>query len=260
MKTQSTPSNLPSTLQNYSRTGPNQAGKSTATPAKGLDNLMALAQPSDTAIGQRVGRLGQATLDMAQQFMGSFAEQLFGDQAKGMKVDFDSFELSAQSTASMATYSSQGAQGASQAAAFRLEDSSSFIGRGKLTTADGQVFDFEIEVRYQSIQEAAYASSSGADSQAAIPARDDAAPAARSNDLRTYFTGTSDDLLSQLSGTPVRQPFSMLLPKQDGSGDMLKLLGDLALRLMNLPGGSRYVDLANVGQDAAPASGIVDKA
>ncbi|GAA5786835.1 hypothetical protein [Chitiniphilus shinanonensis] len=261
MKTPSTTGSLPTALQNYPRAGSSQAGRSgAASTTQGLDSLLAAAQPSDSAIGRRVGQLGQATLDMAQQFLGSFVEQLFGDQAKGMKVDFDSFELAAQSTASMATYDSRGAQGASQAAAFRLEDASSFVGRGKLTTADGRVFDFEIEVRYQSIQEAAYASSSGAQgAQRQLPQDDADGQTSPANDLRSYFPGTAGDLLSQLSGTPVRQPFSMLLPRQDGSDDLLKLLGDLSLKLKNLPGGDRYVNLANVGQDQA-AGGVADKA
>lgn len=216
----------------------------------------AQATPQNSPLGQRVNHLGVATLDMAQQFLGSFAQQLFGDQAKGMKVSFDSFELSASSTASAAATLSKTSQGTDAAAAFRLEDSSSFTGHGTLTTADGQSFEFEIEVRYASVQEAAYAASqqrspaAGNAQQAAGNTQQAALPQTSTQDsLRSQFAGTADDLLSQLSAEPVRQPFQLDLTQDNGNP--LKLLGDLALKLLDLPGGPRHVDLPQVGKDDA---------
>lgn len=207
------------------------------------------ATPQNSPLSQRVNRLGVATLDMAQQFLGSFAQQLFGDQAKGMQVSFDSFELSASSTASAAATLSKTSQGTDAAAAFRLEDSSSFTGHGTLTTADGQSFEFEIEVRYASVQEAAYATSQQRPQAAGNP-QQAASPQSTSQDgLRSQFAGTADDLLSQLSAEPVRQPFQLDLTQENGNP--LKLLGDLALKLLDLPGGPRHVDLAQVGKDDA---------
>ncbi|MEW9899959.1 hypothetical protein ABWL39_15155 [Chitinivorax sp. PXF-14] len=222
----------------------------------------AQATPQNSPLGQRVNHLGVATLDMAQQFLGSFAQQLFGDQAKGMKVSFDSFELSASSTASAAATLSKTSQGTDVAAAFRLEDSSSFTGHGTLTTADGQSFEFEIEVRYASVQEAAYAASQQRSLPAAGNAQQAAQPQTAGNtqqaalpqtstqdSLRSQFAGTADDLLSQLSAEPVRQPFQLDLTQDNGNP--LKLLGDLALKLLDLPGGPRHVDLPQVGKDDA---------
>ncbi|WP_051304929.1 hypothetical protein [Chitinilyticum litopenaei] len=232
------------------------SGKRDLTPA-GKNNVAStpLTAPQETnKLAQRVSQLGRATVDMAQQFLGDFAQSLFGEAAKGMKVSFDSFELSAQSTAAAAAYQASGPEGSTSAAAFRLEDASSFTGRGTLTTADGRSFEFEIEVRYQRVQEAAYASSSQQLPAAQSQAAPGAAPAntpLTAGDLRSQFAGIASDLLDALSAEPVRQPFSLQLPQEENGKPPLTLLGDLALQLLNLKGGPRHVDLAKVGQDSA---------
>ncbi|MGL4996856.1 MAG: hypothetical protein ACRC6G_11865, partial [Deefgea sp.] len=40
-------------------------------------------------IQQRVDNLSKATTQMASDFIGQFAQQMFGDQAKGMTIEFD---------------------------------------------------------------------------------------------------------------------------------------------------------------------------
>ncbi|MBE9608517.1 hypothetical protein [Chitinilyticum piscinae] len=249
-------------------TTPWQANPTPAAPSGARES--AAAQPSTKAaqasspLAQRVSQLGRNTVDLAQNLLGKFAESLFGDAAKGMKVEFDSFSLSAESTASAAAYQSRSSHGSTSAAAFRLEDASSFSGRGKLTTADGKVFEFEIEVRYQSVQEAAFTSSQqqllkndGAEDRKP-PAESGTATPAALNDLRSQFAGIASDLLAALSAEPARQPFSMSMP-QDNS-EPLQLLGDLALKLLDLPGGPRYVDLAKADNTEPGNPGLTVRA
>lgn len=258
-------SNLPALGSTALQTG--SAAPRNLVPARNSDSPLQAPQKTN-ALAERVSQLGRNTVDLAQQLLGSFAQNLFGDAAKGMKVEFDSFALSAESTASAAAYRSESAYGSTAAAAFRLEDASSFTGRGKLTTADGQVFEFEIEVRYQSIQESAFATTSR-NTQAglgknnggseALPAADqDKAATPALDNLRSQFAGIASELLDSLSAEPVRQPFSMSIPN-DGQ-EPLRRLGDLALKLLDLPGGPRHVDLGRLGNDEKPANGRLDAA
>ncbi|NHQ86973.1 hypothetical protein HA050_12695 [Iodobacter sp. HSC-16F04] len=193
-------------------------------------------QKSSDALASRAENLGKATTDLAQNLMQGFAQQLFGDAAKGMTFQFDQAELS--SSSNFAAAAQQSAEGA--AAGFRLEDASHFNGKGKLFTADGRQFDFEIDVRYQSIIEGASASSI----QPAAETKPTNTPA---GNLNTQFADTAENLLKRLSSKPERQPFQLLKQGEDGKS-LLKLLGDMSLQLLNLPGGPRYLDL---GQDAA---------
>jgi hypothetical protein len=203
----------------------------------------------DTAKGtdvlaNRAEDLGKVTTDLAQDLMHGFAQQLFGDAAKGMTFRFDQAELSSSSHFAAAAQQSTN----SSAAGFRLEDASHFNGKGKLFTADGRQFDFEIDVHYQSIIEGASASSfqNAAESKPAqVPA----------SDLATQFAGTAEDLLKRLSSKPQYQPFQLLKQGEDGKS-LLKLLGDMSLQLLNLPGGPRHVDLSSDG----PKQGFQEQA
>jgi hypothetical protein len=192
-------------------------------------------QKSRDVLASRADDLGKATTDLAQNLMQGFAQQLFGDAAKGMTFRFDQAELSTSSNFTAAAQ--QSADGV--AAGFRLEDASHFNGKGKLFTADGRQFDFEIDVRYQSILEGASASSF----QPAAESKPTQIPA---SDLATQFAGTAEDLLKRLSSQPQYQPFQLLKQGEDGKS-LLKLLGDMSLQLLNLPGGPRYLDLSSDG-------------
>ena len=97
---------------------------------------------------KRVASIGNATVDFAQDFVGSFTRALFGDAAKGAVIDFDSASLETSSSYALGVLHSEGAKGTTDAAAFQLSDSSHFIGKGTITTADGRKFDFEVEVQY----------------------------------------------------------------------------------------------------------------
>jgi hypothetical protein len=193
-------------------------------------------QKSSDVLAGRAEDLGKATTDLAQDLMHGFAQQLFGDAAKGMTFRFDQAELSTSSN--FAAAAQQSANGA--AAGFRLEDASHFNGKGKLFTADGHQFDFEIDVRYQSIIEGASASSF----QSATESKPTNSPA---SDLNSQFAGTAEDLLKRLSSEPQYQPFQLLKQGEDGKS-LLKLLGDMSLQLLNLPGGARHIDLSQDGE------------
>ncbi|AVR97591.1 hypothetical protein [Pseudoduganella armeniaca] len=98
----------------------------------------------------RVAGLGNATVDLAQNLLGKFAQHLFGDAMQGATIDFDAVSLDSQSTMEAGALHAGGANGVMDAAAFRLTDSAHFLGKGTITLADGQKFDFEVEVRYES--------------------------------------------------------------------------------------------------------------
>lgn len=250
-----------------------------------------LARRSD-ALGERVGRVGAATLDMAQSFLGDFATRLFGKEAEGMSLSFDSLSLSAESRFTAARQRSQGSEGISESGAMRLEDSASFIGSGTLTTADGRQFSFEIEVQYEFVAEAAYSRSSGGRSNGpaslaglenrpagpfSAPSRSTAAEAPFANGqtepIMARFGGTAAELLQRLTTEDTRLPFRIDPPQYLESPKSLEslqgpesaaptapLLGELLLRLLDLPGGPRNVDLrpAPEGTTEAERPGRVD--
>lgn len=203
-----------------------------ATPSTRANKPETAVQKGSDILASRAEDLGKATTDLAQNLMQGFAQQLFGDAAKGMTFRFDQAELSSSSNFAAAAQQSTN----SSAAAFRLEDASHFNGKGKLFTADGRQFDFEIDVRYQSIIEGASASSF----QPAAESKPTNAPA---SDLNTQFAGTAEDLLKRLSSKPKHQPFQLHMQGEDGKS-LLKLLGDMSLQLLNLPGGPRHLDLS----------------
>ena len=224
---------------------------------------------------QRVDHLSAATTQMASDFINQFAQQLFGDQAKGMTIEFDEMSLSAESSFTALQQTSQSAQGSSQTSAFRLSDASHFTGKGTLTTADGQRFDIEIEIRYESVIEGAsiarqsntnntpkaipsgaanvidvadlLATPPQADAESAAPTTQSrTADRAEKNDRNAFkqdFAGTAMDLLQRLTSEPAFKPFSLFSTDSDGK-NALQLLGEMSLQLLNLPGGPRHVDLS----------------
>lgn len=241
-------------------------GETAGAMTKSLESLT----KGGELIQRRVDHLGKATTQMASDFIAQFAQQMFGDQAKGMTIEFDEMSLSAESSFTALQQSSQSAQGSSQASAFRLSDTSSFSGKGTLTTADGQRFEIEIEIRYESVIEGAsiarqrnldngYRSipSESVSSTAPIDVVDVNAPAEQTSSsskeeakdakkvdgFQQNFMGTALDLLQRLSSEPAFRPFGMLKPDAEGN-NALQLLGEMSLQLLNLPGGPRYVDLS----------------
>ncbi|HEU4375006.1 MAG TPA: hypothetical protein VFS02_16025 [Telluria sp.] len=103
---------------------------------------------SQQALNARVVQLGDKTVDVAQRLIGTFAEALFGDAAKGATFQFDAISLSADTSLSAAVQHASDATGSVDAAALQLNQSASFLGRGQIVTSDGQSFAFELEVKY----------------------------------------------------------------------------------------------------------------
>lgn len=173
-------------------------------------------------LSDRVSQLGHATIDVAQDFLGSFAQSLFGDAAKGAAISFDSLSLATSSSFSAQVSHSAGPDGGSDSASFDFSESSHFIGKGQITTADGQVFDFEIEVNYE-------ASVSASASRTTTSAGDPGASAAPARALAPVdFPGTIDDLF-KLLGREIHAKVPQ--PAQTEPGDQG---GKLMLRLLKL--------------------------
>lgn len=177
---------------------------------------------------QRLDALGNDTLDLAQGFLGKFAGQLLGDDAKGATIAFDSVALDTASSISTGTLRTDGADGVTRAAAFSLNESSHFLGKGTITLADGTKYDFEVEVRYESSLSAGY-EATGED-----PAGQDGATALPSFEFPDIaWPGSLGDLFKlmdrQVSGDV----------KDGGNGDVL---GNLSVRLMQLVRNTRSLD------------------
>lgn len=190
---------------------------------------------SAKGLSQRTDALGNATVDAAQDFLSTMTRQLFGD---GATVAFDSVDLQAGSSFSSGSVS--GAGGGSRAAAFSLDENAHFIGKGKITTADGQTFDFEVEVQYQSnISAGVLEKTQGEAPEATSP--DEAALPAKQLPA-THFGGNLHDLF-KLLGQQLQS--NLYQGKSDGaSGNDGDLAGSLSLRLLKLvqPGAAVKAD------------------
>jgi hypothetical protein len=182
---------------------------------------------SAKGLSQRTDALGNATVDVAQDFLSTMTRQLFGD---GATVAFDSVDLQAGSSFSGGSASVSGANGSSRAAAFSLDENAHFIGKGKITTADGQTFDFELEVQYQSNISAGVLEQTQEDAQE-VPPPDDAALPAKELPATT-FAGNLHDLF-KLLGQQLQS--NLYQGTSDGaSGNDGELAGSLSLRLLKL--------------------------
>lgn len=212
---------------------------------------------SAQGMAERNDALGNATLDVAQNFLASFAQSLLGDAANGASVSFDSASLSTASGFAGMIGHSQGPNGGSDAAAFSLNESAHFIGKGKITTEDGQTFEFEIEVQYESRIEAAALSRS--------------APAGRADNERGDDSGDNGDSAGKAGGAPDLPQVRLPDTHFPGSlGDLFKLIGrqlqtelpdpaakngekagTLTLRMLNLVNHATLLDAAAAPRDDA---------
>lgn len=200
---------------------------------------------SAQGLSRRTDALGNATVDVAQDFLSTMTRQLFGD---GAKVAFDSVDLQAGSSFSSGSASVTGAGGSSRAAAFSLDDNAHFIGKGKITTADGQTFDFEVELQYQSsISAGAFAQAQG-DTPQAASGDGDTVPAKQLPD--THFGGNLNDLFKLLG----QQLQSSIFDSQSASasGNAGDQAGSLSLRLLKLVQPDTASDAGTKTADAAP--------
>lgn len=230
------PASTTLTGQQPSRTGGSATGPA-ASPLmqRTAQDVVALSKNgldlSAKGLSQRTDALGNATVDVAQDFLSNMTRQLFGD---GASIAFDSVDLQAGSSFSSASASVSGASGSSRAAAFSLDENAHFIGKGKITTADGQTFDFELEVQYQSnISAGAFAQTQ--DDAQEVPPSDDAALPAKELPATT-FGGNLHDLF-KLLGQQLQSNIFNNNVNADGasaSGKDGDLAGSLSLRLLKL--------------------------
>lgn len=228
------PASNPLAGQQPSRTGSGATGLA-ASPLmqRTAQDVVALSKNgldlSARGLSQRTDALGNSTVDVAQDFLTSMTRQLFGD---GASIAFDSVDLQAGSSFSSSSASVSGAGGSSRAAAFSLDENAHFIGKGKITTADGQTFDFEVEVQYQSnisagvleqTQEASEEASSA--DEAGLPAKE--LPATR-------FGGNLHELFQLLGQQLQSSIFNRQSDGASASGKDGDLAGSLSLRLLKL--------------------------
>jgi len=259
--------NLPASL--FAPSSQNDSKTSASRQVKASDTVPASANPvgsisansASTALDQHLAAVGNDTIDYAQSFLNSFAQTLFGDSGKGAQISFDSASLDTSSTVAAGVSQSSSANGNSSAAAFQLTDSSHFLGKGTITTADGRKFDFEVEVQYDAQLSAAASNSSsntGTDSvgtgssssqlPASLQSAQSAAKQADTNsnsatstsDLPKIqlpnidFPGTLSDLF-KLIGSDLQTALSTGdTTSASSSGIDRNTLGSLSLRLTNL--------------------------
>ncbi|WP_308922106.1 hypothetical protein [Janthinobacterium sp. J1-1] len=250
------------TGQQPAKTGGNGGNASAAANAlmqRTAQDVVALSKKgldlSAQGLAQRTDALGNATVDVAQDFVGNMARQLFGD---GASISFDSIDLSAASGYAAQASSMSGAGGTRNAAAFSLAENAHFIGKGTITTADGQTFDFELEVQYESKISASAAYETSNEIQ---DSQDADADAGEDSGLPTLqlpsmnFAGSLGDLFKMLG----QQLQSSIYNAGQDSVDQSKPgdgVGSLRLRLLNLLQPPKNVDEAakpaEVPTDAAP--------
>lgn len=247
------------TGQQPAKTGGNGSNASSAADAlmqRTSQDVVALSKKgldlSAQGLAQRTDALGNATVDVAQDFVGNMARQLFGD---GASISFDSIDLSAASGYAAQASSSSGAGGTRNAAAFSLAENAHFIGKGTITTADGQTFDFELEVQYESKISASAAYETSNEAQAADTDDGGGLPTLQLPSMN--FAGSLGDLFKmlgqQLQSSIYNAGQDSVDQTQSRPGDEV---GSLRLRLLNLLQPPKTVDEAakpaEVPTDAAP--------
>lgn len=244
------------TGQQPAKTGGNASSAADALMQRTSQDVVALSKKgldlSAQGLAQRTDALGNATLDVAQDFLGNMARQMFGD---GASISFDSVDLSAASGYAAQASSSSGAGGTRNAAAFSLAENAHFIGKGTITTADGQTFDFELEVQYESKISASAAYETSNEEQAADTDDGGGLPTLQLPSMN--FAGSLGDLFKmlgqQLQSSIYNAGQDSVDQTQSKPGDEV---GSLRLRLLNLLQPPKSVDEAakpvEVPTDAAP--------
>ncbi len=185
---------------------------------------------------QRIAGLGNATVDLAQSLLGSFAEGLFGDAMQGATIDFDSVSLEANSSFAAGISRTQGKGSVTEAAGFSLQDSSHFMGKGTITLADGQKYDFEVEVLYEASTTAVAGAESKERQQQAAQDPAMALPSVDFPDIE--WPGSLNDLFKMMD-----KQVSGDIKRNDEGATGAEKLGTLSLRLMNLVNSESALDI-----------------
>ncbi|MGX9783555.1 hypothetical protein [Janthinobacterium lividum] len=240
--------------QQPSRTGSSATGLA-ASPLmqRTAQDVVALSKNgldlSAKGLSQRTDALGNATVDVAQDFLSTMTRQLFGD---GASVAFDSVDLQAGSSFSSGSASVSGAGGSSRAAAFSLDENAHFIGKGKITTADGQTFDFEVEVQYQSSISAGVLEQTQNTAEEADSADDAQLPAKELP--ATHFGGNLHDLFKLLGQQLQSDLYQGTSDGASASGKDDGLAGSLNLRLLKLVQPDQVAETAKADRKAVDAT------
>lgn len=199
-----------------------------ANAVKDVDADSAVSLSSNAVdLQKRVDQLGNRTVDMAQDLLGSFAKSLLGDNAKDAKISFESVELESNASFSAAALHSEGASGVNDALGFSLSEDSHFLGKGTITTADGRKLSFEVEVQYQARATAAAASSVPSRRQEQVD-QNPAMPLPKVDFPDIDFPGSLADLFRL-----VDRNISAAVKQQDEQGKESDA-GKLTLRLLKL--------------------------
>ena len=202
---------------------------------------------SAKGLSQRTDALGNATVDVAQDFLSNMTRQLFGD---GATIAFDSVDLQAGASFSSGSASVSGPNGSSRTAAFSLDENAHFIGKGKITTADGQTFDFEVEVQYQSNISAGVLEQTQGETPEATSSEDGALPAKELP--ATHFGGNLHDLFKLLGQQLQSNLYQGMSDGASASGNDGDLAGSLSLRLLKLVQPDAAVDAGKKTVEATP--------
>lgn len=208
---------------------PQHEGK--ASPANAVSDVesgSAVSLSSNAVdLQKRVDQLGNRTVDMAQNLIGSFAKSLLGDNAKGARISFDSVELEANASFGAAALHAEGSDGVSDALGFSLSEDSHFLGKGTITTADGRKLSFEVEIQYEAQATAGTASSVPSRRQA-LADKNPAMPLPKVDFPDIDFPGSLADLFRLMDrhiNATVQQP--------DEQGKDSEI-GKLSMRLLKL--------------------------
>ncbi|HEV7815302.1 MAG TPA: hypothetical protein VGP06_09430 [Janthinobacterium sp.] len=225
----------------------------------------------------QANELGNQTVDFAQNFVNSVTQSLFGNAAQGATISFDSASLETEAGFAAGVQQTQGPNGSTNSAALSLNESSHFIGKGTITTADGQSYQFQVEVQYSASAEvdastsspASASSASSTDGSGANTATSAATSAATSGnagaggtDLSSLptlqlppinFPGSLTDLFSML-GHPMQTtlPANTQAAADGGNANGSGQGGTLSLRLLNLI--QQTTTLGTTGTTDTPAT------
>ena len=133
-------------LQTASASGKVAARLPTVDPVTLQDDVVSLS-----ILGlQARGELRTSTSEAAQGLVSKIAQNLFGEQTQTSTISYNLSSLKS----SPALPDSASLSESPQAVNFRLEQSIDFVGTGQIATNDGQVFDFEVKVKFETKVEA----------------------------------------------------------------------------------------------------------
>lgn len=209
--------------------------QNTSATTKASSNVA--LSPNSVDLQSRVDSVGNDTIDLAQNLLGSFAQKLFGDDAKGATIAFDSVSLEASSTMSAGIMQSKGANGVTNAAAFSLTDNSHFIGKGTITMEDGTRYDFEVEVQYQASMTASQSEGAKTEREKLIE-QNPAMPLPAIDFPDIDWPGSLNDLFKLMD----KQVSGDVVSTNSKDGESADKLGTLSMRLLSLVSNKESLD------------------